>query len=65
VRYQLLAAGVLIAAMVDGIIRMADGRATVLATVALFWAAFDLSLLSVLIQAVRYRGSEPAKDPDQ
>jgi cellulose synthase (UDP-forming) len=66
VRYQLIAACALIVAMIAGIIRMALGRAIVPATViVLVWAAFDLLLLSVLFQAIRYRGSEPAKDPDQ
>jgi cellulose synthase (UDP-forming) len=65
VKYQLIAAGLLIMAMIAGTIRAAAGHATTLATaVGLIWAAFDLLLLSVLIPAIRYRGSEPAKDSD-
>jgi cellulose synthase (UDP-forming) len=63
VKYQLAAVALLIAAMGAGIARIATGQATMLATViSLIWAAFDLLLLSVIIQAVRYRGYEPAKD---
>jgi cellulose synthase (UDP-forming) len=64
VRYQLIAALLLIAAMIAGIARIAVGQAPPLATaISLVWAAFDLVLLSVIIGAARYRGHQPpAKD---
>jgi cellulose synthase (UDP-forming) len=64
VRYQLIAALLLIAGMIAGIARIAVGHAPLLATaISLVWAAFDLLLLSVIIGAARYRGYEPpAKD---
>ena len=65
-KYQLMAAVLLIAAMIAGIVRIATGHAAMLATViSLIWAIFDLLLLSVIIRAARYRGYEPAKDKAQ
>jgi cellulose synthase (UDP-forming) len=65
VRYQLIAAALLIAAMVAGVVRIAVGHAAPLpAGISLGWAAFDLLLLSVIIQAARYRGYEQGgKEP--
>ena len=62
-KYQLVAAAVLIAAMVAGIIRVITGHASIEATVInLIWVVYDLLILSVIIPAVRYDGYQPAKD---
>jgi cellulose synthase (UDP-forming) len=63
VKYQLLAAGLLMVAMVVGIARLALGHAGALATgVNLFWALFDLVILSVIVPATRYRGFNPVQE---
>ncbi|MGW4333988.1 glycosyltransferase [Rhodococcus koreensis] len=57
VRYQLIAMVALILASVIGVIHLALGNISVLGVgVNLFWVAFDLVILSVVIPAVRYRG---------
>jgi cellulose synthase (UDP-forming) len=57
VRYQLIAMAALILASVIGVIRLVLGDISVLGVgVNLFWVAFDLVILSVVIPAVRYRG---------
>jgi cellulose synthase (UDP-forming) len=66
VRVQLLVMAVLVVAAVVGTVRMVTGEASVLGTaVNLVWVAFDLAVLSVIIEAVRYRGpdTEPAEVP--
>ncbi len=62
VKYQLIAAALLTAGMVSGIIRAAAGYAATTTTIInLLWALFDLLILSVIIPAVRYPGYQPAK----
>jgi cellulose synthase (UDP-forming) len=57
VRYQLIAMAALVLASVIGVIHLALGNISVLGVgVNLFWVAFDLVILSVVIPAVRYRG---------
>ncbi len=59
VKPQLWAMGLLVAAAVVGLIRLASGQADVLGTsVNLVWVVFDLVIFSVIIDAVRYRGYE-------
>jgi cellulose synthase (UDP-forming) len=53
---------VLVVAAVVGTVRMAVADASVLGTVTnLVWVAFDLAVLGVVVQAVRYRGPEPTE----
>ncbi len=60
IRPQLIAMGLLVLAAVVGVIRLAVGQADAVPTlVNLGWIAFDLVVLSVVIQAALYRGSEP------
>ncbi|OUS91755.1 glycosyltransferase family 2 protein [Rhodococcus sp. NCIMB 12038] len=57
VRYQLIAMAALVLASVIGVIHLVLGNISVLGVgVNLFWVAFDLVILSVVIPAVRYRG---------
>lgn len=59
VKPQLWAMGLLVAAAIIGIIRMAVGQADILGTsVNIVWVLFDLVIFSVIIEAVRYRGYE-------
>jgi cellulose synthase (UDP-forming) len=59
VKPQLWAIGLLVAAVIIGIIRMAVGQADLLGTsVNIVWVIFDLVIFSVIIEAVRYRGYE-------
>jgi cellulose synthase (UDP-forming) len=59
VKPQLWAMGLLVAAAVVGVIRMAVGQADILGTsVNIVWVVFDLVIFSVIIEAVRYRGYE-------
>ncbi len=59
VRPQLAVMALLVVAAVVGTVRMVVGEASVLGTVTnLVWVAFDLAVLSVVVQAVRYRGPE-------
>jgi cellulose synthase (UDP-forming) len=59
--------GLLAAAGVIGLVRMAVGQADVTPTVVnLLWIVFDLVVLSVIVQAVRYRPEdEPAAEAVQ
>ncbi|MCM0618860.1 glycosyltransferase family 2 protein [Nocardioides bruguierae] len=66
VRPQLWAMGLLVAAAVIGLVRLAVGQATALgALVNIGWVLFDLLIFSVILQAVRYRPEteEPAAAP--
>lgn len=57
---QLLVAVVLVVAAALGVARVMAGEADVLGTVAnLIWVGFDLAALSVLVGALRHRGSPP------
>jgi cellulose synthase (UDP-forming) len=57
VRWQLVAMAMLVVASAIGIVQLYLGATTVLGVgVNLFWVLFDLLILSVVIQAVRYRG---------
>jgi cellulose synthase (UDP-forming) len=59
IRPQLIAMGLLVVAAVVGVVRMVVGQAEVVpTTVNLVWIVFDLVVLSVVIQAALYRGSE-------
>ncbi|MHA7239504.1 glycosyltransferase [Arthrobacter sp. TMS1-12-1] len=59
VKPQLWAMGLLVGAMIIGIIRMIVGQADILGTsVNIVWVIFDLVIFSVIIEAVRYRGYE-------
>ena len=56
IRPQLVAMGLLAAAGIVGCVRMAVGQADVTPTVVnLLWIVFDLVVLSVIVQAARYR----------
>ncbi|MFW6775067.1 glycosyltransferase family 2 protein [Nocardioides sp. CPCC 205120] len=60
VRPQLIAMGLLALAAVIGVVRLAVGQASLLGTsLNLVWVVFDLVIFSVIIRAVRYRGSTP------
>jgi cellulose synthase (UDP-forming) len=59
VRWQLAAMGLLLVASAIGIVRLYFGAISVLGVgVNLFWVLFDIVILSVVFQAVRYRGHE-------
>nr|WP_156665507.1 glycosyltransferase family 2 protein [Rhodococcus phenolicus] len=59
VRFQLIAMAVLVVASVIGITRLYFGAISALGVgVNLFWVLFDLVILGVVIQAVRYRGPD-------
>ncbi|MHA7280457.1 glycosyltransferase [Arthrobacter sp. MDT2-2] len=59
VKPQLWAMGLLVAAAIIGVIRMAVGQADILGTsVNIVWVVFDLVIFSVIVEAVRYRGFE-------
>lgn len=65
VKPQLVAMGLLAAALVIGGVRLALGHASPLGTILnMVWVVFDLVIFSVIIKAVRYRGFEPATDSD-
>lgn len=60
VKWQLVVIAVLIVASVIGIVQLYFGAISVLGVgVNLFWVLFDLLILSVVFQAVRYRGHQP------
>lgn len=62
VKWQLAAMVLLVIASVIGIIQLYFGAISVLGVgVNLFWVIFDLVILSVVFQAVRYRGHEQAE----
>ena len=53
--------GLLVLALVIGGVRLALGEASPFGTIFnMVWVVFDLVVFSVIIQAVRYRGFEPA-----
>lgn len=57
IRPQLIAMGLLVAAVIVGAVRMAVGQAEVVGTaVNIAWVCYDLLLLSVTIRAALYRG---------
>ncbi|BBX16628.1 cellulose synthase [Mycolicibacterium duvalii] len=59
VRWQLVAIALLAVASVIGIVQLYFGAISVLGVgVNLFWVLFDVVILSVVFQAVRYRGHE-------
>jgi cellulose synthase (UDP-forming) len=63
IRPQLAAIGVLVAAAVVGVVRLASGRAPAWGVgVNLVWIAYDVLALSVVVQAARYRGAEDPAD---
>ena len=65
IKPQLIAIGLLAAAGVIGVVRMAVGQADVTPTVVnLLWIVFDLVVLSVIVQAVRYRPEDEAAEDD-
>ncbi|NYD59245.1 cellulose synthase (UDP-forming) [Nocardioides marinisabuli] len=60
IKPQLFAIGALLLAVVIGTVRMITGDAEVLPTLFNFvWVGLDLALISVIVQAARYRGFEP------
>lgn len=60
VKWQLAAMALLVTASVIGIVQLYFGAISVLGVgVNLFWVLFDVVILSVVFQAVRYRGHEP------
>jgi cellulose synthase (UDP-forming) len=62
-KWQLIAAAVLMASMVVGIVLFAVGNRTLVPTVVnLIWASYDLLILSVVIPAARYGGYKPAQE---
>ncbi len=64
IRPQLIAMGVLGAALAIGTVRLATGLNEPLGTlVNMAWVVFDLVVLSVLIRAVRYEGFAPEEEP--
>jgi cellulose synthase (UDP-forming) len=63
VKWQLVATALLAVASVVGIVRLYYGAISVVGVgVNLFWVLFDLLILSVVFQAVRYRGHEVEKN---
>ncbi len=60
IRPQLIAMGLLVAAAIIGLVRLAIGAAPsgYGTYVNLVWVAYDLLVLSVIVQAARYRGSD-------
>jgi cellulose synthase (UDP-forming) len=62
VRAQLWAMGLLALSGVIGVVRVAVGQAHLFGTLFnIVWVVFDLVILSVIIQAARYRGFEPTQ----
>ncbi len=63
IRPQLIAMGLLVAALVIGGIRLAVGQAQPLGTALnVVWVVFDLVILSIIIRAARYRGSASVEE---
>ena len=63
IRWQIVAAVALVAAVVAGIIRLVVAGAEPVGTlVNLGWVGYDLVALSVLVGAVRYRGYKPDEE---
>ena len=66
IRPQLVAMALLVFAGIIGVVRMAAGQADVLATsVNMVWIVFDLLVLSVVVQAARYRGFAGQDEPTE
>lgn len=65
VKPQLVAMGLLAGAAVIGLVRLLafDQGSALGVYLNLFWVAFDLVILYVVITAARYRGFEPVADP--
>lgn len=64
IRTQLIVMGLLVIATVIGVVHLIFNGADPVGTIVnIGWAVFDLVILSVLFQAVGYRGFEP--DPDE
>lgn len=62
VRPQLVAMGLLVLAVVIGLVRLALGEAAMFGTLFnIVWVVFDLAIFSVIIQAARYRGFESTR----
>ena len=60
VKWQLGAMAMLLVASAIGIVQLQRGAVSVLGVgVNLFWVVFDIVILSVVFQAVRYRGHQP------
>jgi cellulose synthase (UDP-forming) len=60
IRPQLIAMALLLVSGVVGVVRMVVGQAEVVPTcVNMVWIVFDLVVLSVVVRAALYRGSEP------
>jgi cellulose synthase (UDP-forming) len=60
IKAQLVVMGLLVVAIVVGILRIVFNDAELIGTgVNIAWAIYDLVVLSVLLQAARYRGFEP------
>jgi cellulose synthase (UDP-forming) len=65
VRPQLVVMVVLVLAALVGTVRAAVGLAPWFGTaVNVFWVAYDLLVLSVIVEALRYRGYQPAEEGD-
>ena len=65
IKPQLVAMGLLAAAGVLGVVRMVVGQADVTPTlVNLAWIVFDLVVLSVIVQAVRYRPEDDVAEQE-
>ena len=64
IRPQLIAMGLLVAAAIIGLVRLALGAAPsgYGIYVNLVWVAYDLLVLSVIVQAARYAGSDGSED---
>jgi cellulose synthase (UDP-forming) len=63
IKPQLWAMGLLVGAVVIGLVRFFVGQAPALGTfVNIAWVVYDLVILSVIIQAARYAGPEPADE---
>jgi cellulose synthase (UDP-forming) len=63
IKPQLVAMGLLVAALVIGGIRLAVGQAQPLGTALnVVWVVFDLVILSIIIRAARYRGSASVEE---
>ncbi len=63
IKPQLVAMGLLVAALVIGGIRLGVGQAQPLGTALnVVWVVFDLVILSIIIRAARYRGSASVEE---
>jgi cellulose synthase (UDP-forming) len=63
IKWQIAAIALLIIASGIGIVQLYYGAISVLGVgVNLFWVVFDIVILSVVVQAVRYRGHQPESE---